>query len=422
MLDLLQFLISNRERVVSKDEVIANVWRRRNISESTLTSRITQMRKVIGDSGRDQRFVRTVARKGLRFVGEIREQRGGTNQGEVPQAGAEERMSESRLSLLAHGDRRDSIREALSWFTAAPTFLSAPSIAVLPFKNASGDPEQQFFGEGLAEDVTTELSKFKWLFVVSRHSSFTFRDKTVDAEEVSRDLGVRYVLEGSVRRSGDRVRVTGRLIDAPTGVHVWAERYDRRLEDIFAVQDEITRAVAGAIGPAIADLERQRSLRKPPESLGAWEAYQRGLFHVSMHDALENETARRFFQRALDLDPGFAAAYSAIALTYSMNAATFFTMDYNEACALAQQSARKAVALDGSDADARARLGLAFHVRGDLEEANEEAEHALSINANCAEALGVKGGALTYSGRRDEARQAIRQFLAISPRDPTRPN
>jgi adenylate cyclase len=399
VLDLLQFLISNRERVVSKDDLITNVWQGRIVSESTLTSRITAMRQAIGDSGRDQRLVRTIARKGLRFIGEVREQLGG----------AEEHVPPPAVQIL-------------STERPAPALPDKPSIAVLPFTNMSGDPDQEFFGDGLAEDVSTELSKFKWLFVISRKSSFTFKGKAVDPKQVSRDLGVRYVLEGSVRRASGRIRVAGQLIDALTGMHVWAERYDRDPADIFAVQDEITRAVAAAIGPAIVNAERQRAVRKPPENLGAWEAYQRGLWHVVKHDAAENEAARRLFERALELDPGFAAAHCGMALTYCMSAATFYSMDYAEACILAEQFARKAIALDENDADARAWLGWALFVSGDREGAIQEAEYALSMNANCAEAFAVKGAALIYSGRREEGREALRQFLLLSPRDPTRPN
>jgi len=404
VLDLLLFLIRNRKRVVSKDDLVTAVWHGRIVSESTMTSRITALRQAIGDSGRDQRLVRTIARKGLRFVGEVQERHDE----------AEEHVPSSPRA------RREGL--APSTERLAPPLPDKPSIAVLPFTNMSGDPDQEFFGDGLAEDVSTELSKFRWLFVISRNSSFTFKGKAVDVKQVSRELGVRYVLEGSVRRAGARVRVTGQLIDAPSGMHVWAERYDRDLADIFAVQDQITRAVAAAIGPAIVDAERQRAVRKQPESLDAWEAYQRGVWHMSKHDAAENEAAQRLFQRAVEIDPGFAAAYSSMALTYCMSAATFYSMDYSEACSLAEQFARKATGLDENDADARASLGFALFVTGDREGARHEAEHALSMNANCASAFALKGSVSIFSGRWEEGREAIRQFLTISPRDPTRPN
>ena len=289
-------------------------------------------------------------------------------------------------------------------------------------KNMGGDPEEEYFADGITEDIITALSKWRWLFVIARNSSFAFKGGAVDIGQVSRELEVRYVLEGSVRRGTGRVRVTAQLIDASTGMHIWAEHYDRDPADIFAVQDEITKAVAAAIGPAIVNTERQRAVRKPPENLRAWEAYQRGLWHVSKHDAPETEAARRLFQRAVELDPCFAAAYCGMALTYCMSAATFYSMDYAEGCSLAEQFARKAIALDENDADACAWLGWALFVSGDHEGAHQEAEYARSINANCAEALAVKGSALIFSGRREEGRQTMREFLAISPRDPTRPN
>ncbi len=302
-----------------------------------------------------------------------------------------------------------------------PTLPDKPSIAVLPFTNMSDDPDQEFFGDGLAEDVLTELSKLRWLFVISRNSSFTFKSNAVDTKHVSRELGVRYVLEGSVRRAVGRVRVTAQLVDALTGNHIWAERYDRDLSDIFSVQDEITKAVATAIGPAIVDAERLRAVRKHPENLGAWETYQRGLWHMCKHDVAENQIAQSLFHRAIELDSGFAAAYSAVAFTYCMAATVFNSMDYDDGAILAEQFARKAVALDEADADGHARLALALFVNGDHDGGIQEAEFAISLNPNCADGYGVKGATMVFSGRREEGREAIRQFLAASPRDPARP-
>ena len=183
-----------------------------------------------------------------------------------------------------------------------------PSIAVLPFQNMSGDPEQEYFADGIVEDITTALSRSKQLFVIARNSSFTYKGRAVDIKQVGRELGVRYVLEGSVRRGSNRIRITAQLIDAETGNHLWAERYDRDMADIFAVQDEITEAVAIAIEPAVAQMEQWRAVRKPPESLSSWEAYQRGLWHFGRIGTTENEAAKAFFRRAIDLDPSFAPA------------------------------------------------------------------------------------------------------------------
>jgi adenylate cyclase len=194
--------------------------------------------------------------------------------------------------------------------------LDRPSIAVLAFANMSSDPEQEYFSDGIADDIITELSRSRSLFVIARNSSFTYKGRAIDTRQVARELGVRYVLEGSVRRSAGRVRVSAQLIDAETGNHIWAERYDRALEDVFAVQDEITAAVVMAIRPAVADAELKRALRRPPENLGAWEAYQRGLWHLGKVTPPDNERAREYFERAIALDGTFAAAYSELALTY----------------------------------------------------------------------------------------------------------
>jgi adenylate cyclase len=188
-----------------------------------------------------------------------------------------------------------------------------PSIAVLPFTNMSSDAEQEFFADGIAEDVTTALLRYPSLFVIARNSSFTYKGRAVDVKEVGRELGVRYVLEGSLRKSGNRIRITAQLVEAETGKHIWAERYDRDLADIFAVQDDITEAVTIAVAPAIDEAERQRAIRKLPGSLDAWAAYQRGLWHFSKFTADDNAVAQKFFQQAIDLDPTFAGGYWGLA-------------------------------------------------------------------------------------------------------------
>ena len=200
-----------------------------------------------------------------------------------------------------------------------------PSIAVLAFQNMSGDPEQEYFADGIAEDIITALSKSRWLFVIARNSSFTYKGRSVDVKLIGRELGVRYVLEGSVRKSGNRVRITAQLIEAATGAHMWAERYDRDLADIFAVQDEITGSVASAIEPEMAQAEQQRASRKLPDSLDAWEAYHRGLWHLLKFEPGENDQARPFFQRAIDLDRGFAPGYYGLAMTHIWEAAFYAT-------------------------------------------------------------------------------------------------
>jgi adenylate cyclase len=262
------------------------------------------------------------------------------------------------------------------------------------------------------------LAKLRWLFVIARNSSFTFRGKAVDVRSVSRELGVRYVLEGSVRRAGNRIRVTAQLIDATTGAHVWASRYDRDLADIFAVQDEITAAIATAIAPAIMHAEQQRVLAKAPERLDAWEAYHRGTWHFALGSRENCEIARAFFQKAVDLDPNFAAAYAALAGVALRSGMVFHITNLDECARVGEQLARKALSLDPSDAGARARLAFAIYTAGDLEGCISECNEALSLDGNCANAHGYKGAALVFAGRREEARTSLRTYLRLNPRDP----
>jgi adenylate cyclase len=233
-----------------------------------------------------------------------------------------------------------------------------PSIAVLAFTNMSGDPEQEYFSDGIADDIITELSRSRSLFVIARNSSFTYKGRPVDVKQVAREMGVRYVLEGSVRRSSGRVRVIAQLIDAGTGNHIWAERFDRALEDVFTVQDEITDALVTAIRPAVADAEFQRALRKPPESLGAWEAYLRGQWHYGRKTAADHERAKQFFQRALTIDAKFSAPYVALARAYLDDTAGYGTRSLEDAAELSASWARKAIAIDPEDADARAMVAF----------------------------------------------------------------
>jgi adenylate cyclase len=293
-----------------------------------------------------------------------------------------------------------------------------PSVAVLPFTNMSGDPEQEFVSDGIAEDVITALSRYPSLFVIARNSTFTYKGRAVDVKQVGRELGVRYVLEGSMRKAGNRIRVTAQLVEAETGKHVWAERYDRDLADIFAVQDEITEAVTVAIAPAIADAEQQRALRKPPGSLDAWAAYQRGLWHLSKANPDDDTVAQNFFRQAIDLDPTFAAAYSALALAQLQAAAVYQKLSLLDAQSSAEALARQAVSLGGADAAARSCLGWALQARGELDGALVEIERALVMSPNLALAHWQKGATLIFSGRPKEGLVSLETCIRLDPRDP----
>jgi adenylate cyclase len=291
-----------------------------------------------------------------------------------------------------------------------------PSIAVLPFTNISSDPEQEYFADGIAEDIITALSRYPSLFVIARNSSFTYKGRSVDVKQVGRELGVRYVLEGSLRKAGSRIRVTAQLVEAETGKHVWAERFDRDLADIFAVQDEITEAATIAIAPAIATAERQRAMRMPPGNLDAWAAYQRGLWHFSKISPEDNTLAQQYFRQTIDIDPNFAGGYKGLAWAEMHAAGVFATGTPAEAHAFAEALARRAVALDPSDAEARSTLSEAMlWSRGDYEGALTEAERARRMSPNLAFAHAILGAALIFSGNPQDGLAALEIALRLDP-------
>jgi adenylate cyclase len=387
--DLLVYLAQHRDRVVSKDDLITGVWGGRMVSESTLTSRINAARRAIGDSGDAQRLIRTISRRGFRFIGAVRLQGNGDETAPPPDA----RSEHARPGVPPAGP---------------------PAIAVLPFVNMSGDVEQEYFSDGISEDIITALCRYPSLLVIARNSSFTFKGRAVDVKQVGHALGVRYVLEGSLRKAGNRIRVTAQLVEADTGKHIWAERYDRDLLDIFAVQDEITEAVTLAVAPAIADAELHRAMRKPPGSLDAWVAYQRGLWHAGKANAEDSALAEQCFQQAIDLDSSFAGGYKGLAKAQAQTA-DFRGRALTETLKAAEALARRAVALDGADAEARSRLANALYRQGDYEGGLAEAERALAISPNLADAHGEKGAILIFSGRPKEGLAALERCVRLDP-------
>jgi len=267
--DLLVYLVQNRDRVVSKDDLLHAVWGGRIVSDSALAARINAARRALGDNGAAQRWIRTLPRKGVRFIGIVRE--------------AQE-----------------------------PAPVSSPpprlSIVVLPFLNLSSDPEQQYFADGMVQEITTAIARLPWLFVIARNSAFTYKGKPVDVKRVAQELGVRYVLEGSVRKAGNRVRVTGQLIDSATGAHIWADRFDGTLEDIFELQDQVASSVAGAIEPKLRQSEIARASRKPPANLTAYHLYLRALAQSYRFTEEGHAEAVVLARQALAMDPSYAPA------------------------------------------------------------------------------------------------------------------
>jgi adenylate cyclase len=302
---------------------------------------------------------------------------------------------------------------------AAPRTLSdRPSIAVLPFNNVSGDPEQEYFVDGITEDIITALSKWRWFLVIARNSTFAYKGKSVDLKEVGRDLGVRYVLEGSMRRAGQRVRISSQLIDIATGTHLWAERYDRDLTDIFAVQDDITSRVVAAIEPALSRAESQRVIAKRPEHMGAWDYCQRGLWHVHKGTRSDGETAYGLFERALALDPNLADAHLGLARALIVQWNYGSVEDFAPFVRQARESALRAAALDKENPQVQYVLAQTSLWAGDVRAAIEHASHATELNENFALGHFYLGIALSLDGRDEEALKAIETGWRLSPRDP----
>jgi len=292
-----------------------------------------------------------------------------------------------------------------------------PSIAVLPFQNMSGDPEQEYFTDGMVEDVITGLSRINWLFVIARNSTFAYKGKAVDVRQVGRELGVRYVLECSVRKSANRVRITGQLIEAETGKHVWADRYDCVLEDVFDLQDQITATIVGIIEPSVRRAEIERARRKRPDNLGAYDLYLRALPHT--HSAMPNdiEIAIPFLERALELDPDYAPAHAALALCREVRYRGPASDESERAEGL--RHARLALALGTDDAAALASAALTvFHLDLDFEAASGAIARALSLNASCATALYWGAHIHALGGDAALAEDHATRALRLSPFDP----
>jgi TolB-like protein len=384
--DVLSYLVDNRDRVVSKDDLIDAVWQGRIVSDATLSSRINAVRSALQDAGDQQRLVRTIVRKGIRFVGDVRE-------------------DASAVVAAPVDDCREGLR-----------LPDRPSIAVLPFDNMSDDPGQDYFADGMVEDIITGLSRIRWLFVIARNSSFTYKGRAVDVKQVGRDLGVRYVLEGSVRKSGNRVRITGQLIDAEDGSHLWADRYDRDLIDVFAVQDEITESVVGAIEPSLRQAEIERVKRKRPDSLDAYDLLLRAIPHVYTLMPQGAAEGLPFLEQALAIEPNYALAHGYAAWARQ----TLFIrrgMDTNDR-EMSIRHALAAIEHGQSDAMALALSGFSIGLlTQDRRVADEAFERALSLSASCSFVYSLGCVPVAYGGDAERAIAWAERAMRLSPLD-----
>jgi TolB-like protein len=378
---LIVHLIENRDRVVSKDELFEAIWKGRIVSDGTLNTRMATARAALGDDGTAQSVIKTFSRRGFRFVADVTE------------TGAS--SAESSPALKPPPDK--------------------PSVAVMPFNNLSGDPEQEYFADGIAEDLITGLSRIRHLLVTARNTTFAYKGQALDVQAVASEIGVRYVLEGSVRKSGNRVRITVQLIDGETGNHLWAERYDRDFEDIFAVQDDITQTVVGALQPELAGSEIERARRKPPESLDAWDLYQRGLWHENRITRADNATAIELFSKAIALDQEFARPYAGLSECYTYD--VFYGYAKRDPSDIFTP-ARKAVEIDPKDGNAHRALGWAYTFHREHSSAIAELKIAIGLNPNEAHSYAFLGFAQAYSGLVEEALASFRSAINLSPQHP----
>jgi TolB-like protein/DNA-binding winged helix-turn-helix (wHTH) protein/cytochrome c-type biogenesis protein CcmH/NrfG len=402
VLDLLICLVQNRNRVVTKDDLIASVWGGRIVSDATLTSRIYAARKAVGDDGHGQKLIRTIARKGLRFVVDVR-----------ARSDAAEPALEIDTGLAIDPPLMDELREPGGLALPLP---ERPAIAVLPFDNLCGDPEQEYFSDGISEDIITALSKLRWFFVIARNSSFIYKGKAVHMKQVAEELGVNYVLEGSVRKEGGRVRITAQLNDVVTGSHIWAERYDRDLADVFAVQDEITEAIVAAIEPQIYAAENFRARRKPPERLDAWDLVMQALSHywrVTRHD---NAIAQELLERAIAIDPSYGQALGLLATSHIFG--VHMGWSDKSIAPIAERAALAAIRADSEDSWAHHALGCTHLFARRFDDSLAAFESALRLNPNFSLAQCYYCVTLAYSGRWQEAEEAVHRALRFSPRDP----
>ena len=383
--DLLVYLVRNRGRVVSKDDLIDGVWAGRIVSDSALTTRLNAVRKAVSDSGAEQRVIRTLARKGVRFVAEVTE--GGILE----------------VAAAAPGP------------PIAPT--DKPSIAVLPFANLSGDPEQEYFADGMAEEIITALSRIRWLFVIARNSSFTYKGHVIDVKRVGRDLGVRYVLEGAVRKAGDRVRITAQLIDATNGTHLWADRFDGSLEDIFELQDNVAANVAGVIEPALQAAEAARSAARPTTDLGAYDCYLRALrdFYPMTKEAVFE--ALGLLEQAIAIDRHYGPALALAASCHMQFVNYSWAEDPAMALRKAVDLARRALQVACDDPDVIASAAMVLAVCGeDIDTMMALADHALALNPSSARGWYHGGFLRLMAGETDRAIELAEVSLRLSPR------
>jgi TolB-like protein/DNA-binding winged helix-turn-helix (wHTH) protein len=409
--DLLVHLVRNRDRIVSKDELIETIWNGRVISEAALSSRINGARRALGDSGNDQIFIKTLHKRGFRFVGDVQEI---TDQ-EIPLApvAISSGSALTDVSVSAEiGGLGDVVSESIREEAATRT-----SIAVMPFENISGDPENDYFNYGLVEDIIRLLARNRWLAVISRHSTIAFQNRPIDPREVGHQLSVKYLVLGSVRKNRDTVRIATELVRTSDGEQLWSETYDLRTEYIFEIQEEMATQISATIEPELSRVEQKLAARKGPSSLDAWDCYQRGLWNLWRFTVPAFDEAEAYFERAIAADPSFARAHGALGYVNVQRAFVDDPSDRSSRLKTALHQARDAVGLDDLDCFCHCVLGRALCLTHQNDEALAALDLSLELNPSFAQAHFAQGFNLLWHGREIEAEVLLDRATTLSPRD-----
>lgn len=412
--DLIVHLMRNRDRIVSKDELIEKIWNGRIISEAALSSRVNGARRVLGDNGNDQVFIKTLHKRGFRFVADVHEVSVSSDQ-DIPLAPDSVAPRVVPADILPSVEV-DSLDDVVSESIRAEA-VTRSSIAVMPFGNMSGDPENDYFSYGLTEDIIRLLARNRWLAVISRHSTMAFQDRQVDSREVGRQLAVKYLVFGSVRKIRDAIRITAELVRTIDGEQLWSETYDLQLESIFEIQEEMATQISATIEPELSKVEQKLAARKAPSSLDAWDCYQRGLWNMWRFTTPGFDEAEAYFERAITADPKFARGHGALSYVNIQRAFVDDPKDREARLETALRQARLCVALDDLDCFCQCVLGRALCLTHQNDEALAALDLSLELNPSFAQAYFAQGFNMLWYGRETEAEALLDRATTLSPRD-----
>jgi adenylate cyclase len=434
VMDLLVYLARRPAKVLPREELEDAIWAGTVVGYDALTSAIIKLRKAFDDDSRHPWLIETVPKRGYRLIAPVNDADPATSPEPVTEPGAESPPEARPLS--AGPGRRRLARAALAaaavvlaslvvaWFAldrTSPDVVPAPaaSIAVLPFANLSGDPDFEYFSDGITEDIITDLSKVSSLLVIARNSAFAYKDQPLSLKSVAEALRVRYVLEGSVRRSGDTIRINAKLIDAATGSHLWVERYDRHIQDIFAVQDDVTHNIVSALALTLTDEENKRVARRYTHSVAAYDLFLRGQSFYARSTEQDNARARELYMRAIEIDPAFARAHAAVALTHTEDFRHGWGSDPARSISQAVARAKQAVALDDSIPQTWWTLGYVYVSNRQNKEGATAAERAIALDPNNADAKTTLAYARVYQNRPQDAIALVSKAMQLNPRYPS---